>query len=49
MENVKKIEVWMRLGQLMTKNLFAQTIPEKIFRKKQRNVVKLDRTRKLWY
>ena len=27
----QKIEVWRRLGRVMTKNLFAQTIPDKIF------------------
>ena len=31
MENVKKIEVWQRLGQLMTKNVFAHKILDEAF------------------
>ena len=27
----QKIEVWWRLGHVMTKNLFGQTIPDKIY------------------
>ena len=37
----------MRLGRVKTKTLFAQTISEKIFRTKQRNSGKLDRTVKV--
>ena len=43
----QKNKLLRRLRQVMTKNLFAQTMPNKIFVTQERNSVKLDRTRKL--
>ena len=37
------IEGSTRLGLVMTKHLFAQTIPGKIFETKQKNLVKLEK------
>ena len=45
----QKTGVGRRLGRVRTKNLLAQTIPDKIFGTKWRNPVKLDRKRKDWY
>ena len=45
----KKNEVWRRLGCVVTKNIFAQTIRDKIFGIKYRNHLKLHRARKIWY
>ena len=33
----------------MTKNLLTQTIRDKIIETKQINLIKLNRTRKIWY
>ena len=43
----QKIGVGRGLGRVRTKNLLAQTIPDKIFRTKWSNPVKLDRKRKV--
>ena len=37
------------LGRVRTKNLLAQTIPDKIFGTKCSNPVKLDKKKKVWY
>ena len=46
---MSKIAVGRKLGQVRTKNLFVQTIPDKIFGTKWSNPVKLDRKRKVLY
>ena len=45
----QKIGVGRGLGRVRTKNMLAQTIPDKIFETKWSNPVKLDRKRKVWY
>ena len=45
----QKIGVRRGLGGVRTKNLLAQTIPDKVCGIKWSNPVKLDRKRKVWY
>ena len=45
----QKIVVARGLIRVRTKNLLAQTIPDKVFGTKWRNPVKQDRKRKVWY
>ena len=45
----KKIGVGRGVGRVRAKNVLAQTIPDKIFRTKWNNPVKLDKRRKVWY
>ena len=46
---MSQIGVTRGLGRVWTKDLLAQTIPDKIFGTKWSNPVKLDRKRKVWY
>ena len=48
LKNVKKMEVGRGLGQVRIRSLLAQTIPDKIFKTKWSNPVKMDRKRKVW-
>ena len=43
------IEVWITLGQIIKRYLFAQTIQDKIFETKWKTSVKVGWTMKLWY
>ena len=45
----KKFGVGRGVGRIRTKNVLAQTIPDKIFGTKWTNPVKLDKRRKVWY
>ena len=45
----KKVQVWKRLGRVITKFLLAQTIPDKVFGTKKRNPVNLDKKMKILY
>ena len=45
----KKIGVGRGVSRIRTKNVLAQTIPDKIFGTKWTNPVKLDKRRKVWY
>ena len=48
-KKAQEIGVGRGLGRVKIKNLFAQTISDKIFGTKWSNPVKLDRKRKAWY